>query len=191
MKLKIKNTEIQEILSGEPTFVYPKYTTQLMNLANSNSQATRAKNVGQLSDLIQEFGGETLTEWESFYKKRFPNAIKEASVKIYNMTLNFGINPLITLELVEKWTEELIILKTFSGLKFQESILKKISSLKGVDYRLATPSEESKGIDGFIGEIGVSVKPTSYKSKNLMESIELDMIFYDKKKDGISVEFYF
>ncbi len=39
---------------------FPKYTTQLMNLANQNSQGTRPKVVGQMSDLIQEFDGKKI-----------------------------------------------------------------------------------------------------------------------------------
>ena len=54
MKLKIPNSEVQELLSGK-TYSYPKYATQIMNLANQNAQGTRAKIVGQMSDLIQEF----------------------------------------------------------------------------------------------------------------------------------------
>ena len=42
MKLKIPNSEVQELLSGK-TYSYPKYTTQIMNLANQNAQGTRAK----------------------------------------------------------------------------------------------------------------------------------------------------
>ena len=62
-KTTIKNAEIQEILSGEE-FKYPKYTTQIINLANQNAQGTRPSVVGQMSDLINEFKGKTLQEWE-------------------------------------------------------------------------------------------------------------------------------
>jgi hypothetical protein len=93
-------------------------------------------------------------------------------------------------ETVRKWVEELVIVKTFSGLKFQEAILKKISLHFKKHYRLANPEEESKGIDGFIGEKPVSIKPLSYKTKmGLNEIISIPIIYYDKKKDGISIEF--
>lgn len=190
MKVKIKNVEIQESITGKK-ITFPKYTTQLMNLANSNSQATRPRNVGQLSDLIQEFGGNNIEDWEIFYKNKFPNAINIASIKIYEMCLNFGSNPLITNELVKIWVEDLIISKTFIGLKFQEAILSKIAKLKKSAYRLATKNEESQNIDGVIGDIFVSIKPISYKSKILSEDISIPIIFYSKKKDGISIEFDF
>ncbi len=60
--MKIKNTEIiEDIVGGIENF--PKYTTQLINLANQNAGGTRPKVVGQMSDLIQEFPGNTFPEW--------------------------------------------------------------------------------------------------------------------------------
>jgi hypothetical protein len=59
-----------------------------------------------------------------------------------------------------------------------------------VNYRLATPNEESKGIDGFIGNKPISVKPITYKTKlGLNETIDVPIVFYDKKKSEIVVEF--
>ena len=42
MRFKISNEEIQQLLSGRK-YQYPKYATQIMNLANKNSQGTRAR----------------------------------------------------------------------------------------------------------------------------------------------------
>ncbi len=54
MELKIKTEEIRILMEIEsPEF--PKYATQLLNLANQNAQATRPKVVGQMSKLIKEF----------------------------------------------------------------------------------------------------------------------------------------
>jgi hypothetical protein len=75
-------------------------------------------------------------------------------------------------------------------LRFQEAILKKGAEIKGTTYRLATPVEESKGIDGYIGDIPVSIKPYSYKVKaSLPEHIEAKIIYYNKVKDGIEVDY--
>ncbi|MGB9710374.1 MAG: MjaI family restriction endonuclease [Thermodesulfovibrio sp.] len=38
-------------------------------------------------------------------------------------------------------------------MRFQEAILKKGAELKGTNYRLSDPGEESKGIDSYIGDI--------------------------------------
>lgn len=190
MKLKIPHSEVQELLSGK-TYSYPKYATQIMNLANQNAQGTRAKIVGQMSDLIQEFEGTTLSEWEKWYLERHPDAIDNATEKVYAMVTLFKEAILkIDKETVREWIEELVVVKTFSGLKFQEAILKKISLHFKKPYRLAKPDEESKGIDGFIGDKPISIKPMTYKTKmGLNEVIKVPIVFYDKKKSEIVIEF--
>lgn len=190
MKLKIPNSEVQELLSGK-TYSYPKYATQIMNLANQNAQGTRAKIVGQMSDLIQEFEGTALSEWEKWYLESHPDAIDNATEKVFAMVTLFKDAILkIDKETVREWIEELVVVKTFSGLKFQEAILKKISLHFKKPYRLAKPDEESKGIDGFIGDKPVSIKPMTYKTKmGLNEVISVPIVFYDKKKSEIVIEF--
>ena len=191
-KFKIKNKELQEIIVGEvPDF--PKYSTQLMNLANQNAQGTRPRVVGQMSNLIQEFPGRKLEEWEEWYKERQPGAIKNATDKIYKMVENFkeAVQE-IDRRMVKEWVEDLVILKTFMELRFQEAILRKVAEQKSETYRLATPEEESKGIDGYIGYTPVSIKPVTYEyKKSLVEEISIQIIYYEKKKDGIVVYYDF
>lgn len=189
MKVKLKNHEIESLLSGKE-HSYPKYTTQIMNLANQNAQGTRKQVVGQLSELIQEFNGHSLEEWQDWYLKKQPQAIDNATEKILSMieSLKTATNQ-IDRDMVRDWTQQLVIDKTYVGLKFQEAILKHLAKKNKKDYRLATPQEESKGIDGFIGNTPVSIKPNTYSiKKSLNEQINVTMIYYEKKKDGIVFE---
>ena len=188
-KVKIKNDELTQELVGA-TIEFPKYTTQIINLANQNAQGTRPNVVGQMSELIQEFGGKKYLDWVDWYQKQMPNGISDAVNRIYPMIENLkAAIPLIDREMVEKWAEDLILTKTFTGLCFQEAILIKVASMKNTTYRLSTPSEESVGIDGYIGTVAVSIKPETYKTKNMYgEKIDAKMIYYDKKKDGITIE---
>lgn len=192
MKIKIPNAEVQHLLT-EKEINFPKYTTQLMNLANSNSKGTAPKIVGQMSELIQEFEGKTFEDWSIWYQKGHPNAIQGATEKIFEMIENLkNAIELINKELIQQWVEDLVLNKTFSGLKFQEAILRKVAENRNATYRLATKQEESKGIDGYIGSIPVGIKPITYEVKSqLSENISVNMIFYDKKKDGIVIEFKF
>ena len=188
-KFKIKNEELIIEISGEAK-QFPKYTTQIINIANKNSQGTRPIVVGQLSDLIQECPHKEFKKWKEWYLKKYPTAINKATDKIMPMIEGFkeAINK-IDREMVKKWVEDLVIDKAFIGFKFQEAILKRVARMKNTSYRLATPQEESKGIDGFIGNIPVSIKPTTYKIKDMLnEQIEAKIIFYEKKKDGINVD---
>ncbi|MFH1193970.1 MAG: MjaI family restriction endonuclease [bacterium] len=187
--LKIKNEElIQELIGDKNDF--PKYTTQILNLANQNAQGTRPRVVGQLSDLINECPEKTYKGWKKWYLSKYPGVIENAADKINVMIENFkqAIN-LIDEKMVLKWVEDLVLEKTFIGLKFQAAILKKIASLQNKKYRLALPDEESRGIDGFIGDVPVSIKPATYKiKKGLSEQIECKIIFYEKTKDGLNID---
>ena len=123
--IKIKNEELTKDLVGKIEN-FPKYTTQLMNLANQNAQGTRPKVVGQLSELIQKFPGRKYEDWAKWYKAELPDAIEDATNKIYGMIPNLKeAIKLIDKELIRRWVEDLVLTKTFVGLCFQESILKK------------------------------------------------------------------
>jgi hypothetical protein len=192
MKIILKNDKITQDVVGR-IVEFPKYTTQIMNLANQNAQGTRPKVVGQMSELITQFPNKTYDEWVKWYNERLPNAIDNATEKVYSMVKSIDNTAAkIDKDMVRKWIEDLVLTKTFTGFRFQESILKEISRIKGVQYKVATPAEESKGIDGFIGETPVSIKPITYQTMNrLPESINIKMIYYEKLKNGIRVEFDF
>lgn len=188
MEIKIKAEEIRRLMKlDSPEF--PKYTSQIINLANQNAQATRPRAVGQMSNLIKEFTGKTLKEWEDWYLKRYPDSIEIATKKILEMVDNLreAINK-IDRSMIRQWVRDLIIVKTFIGLRFQEAVLKKIAKQFNADFRLSTPKDESKGIDGYIKNIPVSLKPKTYKSKKMLpENIEVFIIFYEKQKDGLKI----
>lgn len=190
MKVKISIKEIKKYLDIE-TPEFPKYAAPLINLANQYAQGTRPRVVGQMSELIQEFEGKTLSEWEKWYLERKPDAIRNATEKILQKLkeLKNSLNK-IDQATVEQWVRDLVIVKTFAGLRFQEAILKKGAELKGTNYRLSEPNEESKGIDGYIGNIPVSIKPHTYEVKAaLPEHIDIKIIIYRKIDDGIEVDY--
>jgi hypothetical protein len=187
--LKIPYSDIETIIAGEKEKL-PKYFSQIINLLNQNAQATRPNIVGQLSELIQECPHRTFEGWRKWYLTKYPDAIDNATDKIVaKMNDMKQVLQPIDRKIIRKWVEDLVIVKTYAGLRFQEAIIKKLAELEGKDYRLAEPDEESKGIDGYIGEEPVSIKPESYDSmKMLPEIINARIIHYTKGKDGILVE---
>jgi len=190
MKIKISFKEIERYLDVKST-EFPKYVAPLINLANQYAGGTRPKVVGKMSELIKQFSGRTLPEWEKWYLKQKAEAIEAATQKILNTLedLKKAINK-IDKDMVKQWVKDLVIVKTFIGLKFQEIILKKGAEIKRTSYRLSTPEEESKGIDGYIGNVPVSIKPFTYKTKfALPENIPVKIIYYKKLKDGIEVDY--
>ena len=194
MTLTIKNEELLE-LNESSTPQFPKYTSQLINLANQNAQGTRPKVVGQLSELFQEYQKNTdeisIDTWKKWYLSKYPKAIEDATNRIYEQIQNLkNAITLIDRNMIQKWVEDLIITKTYNGLYIQKAIFSKIAKIKQKDFRLAKTEEEAIGIDGYIDNVPYSIKPDTYKTMSrLSESIEVKIIYYTKTKSGIEIEF--
>ena len=193
MKFFLRNADI-EAYNESTSFEFPKYTSQLINLANQNAQGTRPAVVGQMSELFPEFmtmGEEiTIANWHDWYMERCPDAIEKATDRICAQVQNLkSAIALIDRDMIKHWVEDLVIYKTYNGLYLQKAILASIAERNGISYRLATPSEEARGIDGFVGDRPYSIKPVTYKTmERLPEVIDIAMIFYEKTKTGVHVE---
>lgn len=192
MSKKDNLSEFQEIrlnietsfkdIAGEPK-QFPKYTTQLINLANQNSKGTVPKVVGQMSELIQQCPQKEFEAWKKWYLENYPDSIENATKKILPMIANMKkAMDLIDEDMVRQWVEDLVLTKTAEGLIIQEIILKYIANEKGVNWRLASSEEESKNIDGFLGDTPVQIKSESYLSKKptVREEIDIEIIYYKK-----------
>lgn len=193
MKLKIKNEELQE-LNNITNTNFPKYTSQLINWANQNAHGTRPKVVGQLSELFPEYQNNntdiSIDTWKAWYLERYPDSIEEATNKIFTQVENLKeAIKLIDKTMIQSWVEDLVITKTFNGLYVQKAILAKIAKEKNCSFRLATPQEESLGIDGYVGDVPYSIKPDTYKTMNrLSETLNAKMVYYTKKKTSLDIE---
>lgn len=193
MNYTLKNESIELFNESEKTD-FPKYTSQLINWANQNAQGTRPVVVGQMSELFLEFlesdEEKSIAGWRRWYMNRYPDSFDKATEKIYAQVENLrNAIPLIDEALVHSWVEDLVVNKTFNGLYVQKAILASLADKTGSTYRLATPEEEAKGIDGFVGNVAYSVKPDTYKTMGrLSEAINVKMIYYTKTKTGLKVE---
>ena len=171
---------------------FDKYVPQLINLANQISQATRPNNIGNISEMFKEFKRKnkngTLDDWEKYYISKQKDTIEVATKKIlsYINKLRESLNG-IDESVVKDWVEDLIFEKTYSGLNIQEIIIKKIAQMNNATYRLSNRKEEAKGIDGYINEKPVSIKPTSYDIKHLQEDIDVKIIRYKKKNNKLII----
>lgn len=120
-----------------------------------------------------------------------PNAVSDATAKISALMVEIKkAMELIDDELIENWVKDLVYTKTFCGLKVQQAIISYIANIYGKEWRLADKSEEAKGIDGFVGDTPIQIKAETYKQKGqLNEVIEVPIVYYEKKKDGLNIEF--
>ncbi len=121
--------------------------------------------------------------WKEWYLEKYPDAIEKAT-ELVNLNVD-NIKEAIKLidkPMVRDWIEDLVIVKTAEGFIVQDIILKHIAKARGKDWRNSTPEEESEGIDGFIGDMPVSIKPSTYLAKrsSVREDIKIEMIYYKK-----------
>ena len=177
-------------LAGAPTPSFPKYTTQILNLANQNAQGTRPSVVGQMSELIVAAEARTLPEWEDWYSTRYPEAVGAAADRVEAMVahLRNAIDK-IDRPLIEAWVRDLVIHKTFVGFRVQDAVLVELAKRLDVELRAATPAEESQGIDGYLGHLAVQVKPTTYTTKDaLPEVMAHPIVYYEKTASGVKID---
>ena len=182
MSRTIKLTEEErEKLVAEIDPEFPKYTTQIMNTANQNAQGTRPPVVGQMSEIIEEYNAEhpdgDFEDWREFYYREYDGEerIETASEKVFEMVVKMReAAEEINEEMVHRWIEDLVLYETYTGLgRNEEAIFEKLSEEYGTEYHRSTPEEESRGIDGYLKDQPVSIKPETYRQKGrLQEDIQ-------------------
>lgn len=185
--IRLSEDEREELVADiDPEF--PKYTTQIMNTANQNSQGTRPATVGQLNEIIEEYKEQypdgDFEDWRQFYFENYDGDenIEEATDKVFDMVVKMReAAEEIDREMVNRWVNDLVLYKTYTGLgRNEEAILKKLSEEYDLPYELGTAEDESKGIDGYLGSQPVSVKPITYKQKaRLQEDIDAPIVYYE------------
>lgn len=144
-----------------------------------------------MSELIKQFGAGSLEEWVVWYSQEQPDSVKEATDRIYSKFIEMRkAADLIDRDMIESWVKDLVFTKTYCGLKFQGAVLSFLANEVGKSWRLANVEEERKGIDGYVGSTPVQVKPVSFKQEShLREMFEAPIVYYEKRKDGIVIEF--
>jgi len=185
----IEFEKAREEITGEERD-FPKYTTQILNIANQNAQGTRPEVVGQMSELIDDCPDKTYDGWRDWYLKNNPDAIDEATEKVWEMVQKMEeAMEKIDEEMVGEWVEDLVIDKTAEGLIIEEAVLESLSEVFGVDYENSTAEEESKNIDGYIGGKPVSVKSHTYLSKepSVRDEIDVPTVYYKKTEKYLHV----
>lgn len=193
--LRISEEEREALITGDAA-TFPKYTTQLMNAANQNAQATRPRVVGSMNEIIAEFRNEypdgSYEDWVTFYNKEYngEKRIEEATQKTHTMIQQMrDAMEQIDEGMVRRWIKDLVLYKTYLGFDTQEAIFRKLAAEYDQDYTRASAADESKGIDGYLDEQPVSIKPATYKQKDrLQEDIQAPIVYYKEFSTSNALE---
>lgn len=188
MKIRLTPQHLRGRLIGNRP-AYGKYVSPLINLANRFAHATRPNQVGQVSELIRECPAQDYESWRDWYLTRYPKAIDKATDRVVAMLEQIrGAMDRIDRETVLRWVTELVLEQTYVGLRVERAILEEAAHRLGRMLRLSSPEDESRGIDGYLDGIPVSVKPNTYKAMDTIgETIDARMIYYEKRSNGTIV----
>src|SRR3989338_3555822 len=185
-EFKITRKRLQKVADYKPK-EFPKYSASIINLLNRWARGTASQVVGQMSDLAQECPHKDYDKWREWYLQKHPEAIEKATklimAKLKDVAEAFEK---IDEDIVKLWVEDLVIDKSFWGLKIQEAIILRLEEMTKKKCRLANKQEESKGIDGFVGDLPIQIKPSSYKSASNVknEKFRAKAVYYQKNVDG-------
>ena len=174
--------------------VWPKYATQLLNVAGQNALCFKADKIGSMKEMWLDFvatgATDTLENWESYWmSKKGDSVLQWSADKLYDKAHNdMGIQ-WITPELCRDYIEEVIFNKTHFGMGGEANAIKVAAAYYETDdWRFSTAEEESQGIDGWIKGKPVQVKPAdSFKKGHVHNGADTEktlVITYEKKKQA-------
>lgn len=195
-KSKIKFDDVS-FANGTQKIQLPKYSSQVINLANGYSKATKPANVGQVSEDIKKFrdvetlAGYTNLDWINGHKNKYPEGIQKATDAAWNMFQKMvqSLNT-VTTEDIQKWEEDFVFSKTYDRLMVQNAIIKKIAEeINTQNYQLASPEEERQGIDGYINNHPVQIKSDTYDRTGRLHNEEMQCIVISYIKGNKTITF--
>jgi len=144
---------------------WPKYSTQMLNVGNGNCKGTDKKIVGSAKELWLEMRGQnivgTFENWVEFYNStEYSKNTPAQGKKLYEMMQKMAAAlEAITPDMCEDYIRELVENKTHMGMAGEEMAIQAVGQYYGLEVRFSTAEEETQGIDGWIGDIPVQVKP--------------------------------
>ena len=177
---------------------FPLNSKPILNIATQNSQATRPAIVGSMKEFWTKFlatGNKTVEQWEQWYiahtdsnGKNGNDRIQAATDKLYaylnKMPLDHNV---FTRDIAEKYILDLIVNKTHYGMSGEYHSVVAVANYFKKEYRFSTPEEESQGIDAWIGECPVQVKPegtvVKHHVRNHADTEKTLVITYKSKED--------
>ena len=171
---------------------WPKYYTQLLNVASSNSKAASPKNVGSVKEAFTKMREQgipgTLSNWIKFYNKTYgKDKLVAAADKIYTMLQKMEIKH-ISRDYCGEYIKELVYNKTQMGLGGEERAVIAVAGYYNLKYKFSTPQEESKGIDAWLvgknKDVPIQVKPQdNIKKSHVHNQVDTNYLLYITYED--------
>ena len=147
-KIRVSGGEREQIVRGFQEG-FPKYTTQILNIANQNARSTRPECVGNMSDIITEFRNKypdgKYEEWVRFYEEEYDGeeALSESAAQLHEMVekMEEAIAQ-IDQEMAHRYIRQLVLYKTYMGesADIEEVVIAKLEQVYGTDIEVTPDS---------------------------------------------------
>ena len=191
--IKLTNKDFQPVVLRD-RYEFPLYAKPILNIATQNSQATRVKIVGsmkeQFTDFLKQSGEKGVKDWENFYNDHCDglNKIEQSANKVWEMLSKMPVDhSVFTLDLCRMYIEDLAYNKTHFGMSGEYYSVLASAKYFDLPHRFSNAEEEAQGIDAFIGDYPVQVKPhDSVKMHHVRNHADVDttlVITYEEKKN--------
>lgn len=173
---------------------FPTNTKPILNIATQNSQATRPKVVGSVKEFFSEFlkinQGKSVDDWEKFYytHKQGQAKIRAATDRLHTYLNKMPVDyTVFTRDIAENYILDLVINKTHYGMSGEYHAVLATAKYFDLPYRFSTAEEEKQGIDAWIGDHPVQVKPhdsvAKHHVRNVVDVEKTLVITYEAKAD--------
>lgn len=173
---------------------FPKNTKPILNIATQNAQCTRPAYVGSMKEYFTEFlnsdFGKSVEDWENFYKTEKDGVakIKAAVDRLHNYLNKMPLDhEVFTRKIAEDYILDLVINKTHYGMSGEYYAVLATAKYFDLPYRFSTAEEETQGIDAWIGDFPVQIKPHDSVAKHhVRNGADVDktlVVTYEAKKD--------
>jgi len=158
------------------------------------------KTIGSLSKLFFSDIPTDFQQWKDAVDKACGEAIKIESKRAVKQIISY-IEYMIKDDLtkkqkrncIERIEEAAMLLakeKSFNGFAFQSSIILFLSKKLKLPYEFGDDGMDSKGIDGTIGGIGISIKPTSHNSATCKKyHTKIPIVYYELSNGNIVINY--
>jgi hypothetical protein len=194
--LTLTAKHFQSLTKRNSDFDFPKYSKPVLNIATQNSKATQVKTVGSMKELFTEFlatkqtAGHSVEAWQEFYFTQHKGQAKIATAadKLWDMLSKMPLDKTVfTKAVAEAYITDLVINKTHYGMSGEYHSVLAVAKYFDLEHRWSTAEEETQGIDAWIGDYPVQVKPAdSVKKHHVRNHADTDktlVITYESKKD--------
>jgi hypothetical protein len=194
VEITIDDTEVYDSL---PTFNWEKYQKGYMGiLNNAYNQSCNAgtKTLGNMSEITSEFEGGSYEEFLEYYYQQH-NGVERKRSAMKRMAENLikrvrAVGGDVPREDAINWSKKYIesmLVNSYRGFIDEERAIELMADELGEQWSVADSSEESEGIDGYIGSRSVQVKPSSYSDIDI-NSFDADLlIIYEYDGDEFTV----